>query len=348
MKAIFPVLAACAIAAQLSGATATVRFEVFQQVDDYQLLTSDEDLRFIAYDEVEGAEATTHLFFSGLAAIYTDSTVADARYAAVDAETATVYDVGHLYLTLPDALADDSGASSGLFGVVPRNGQWSNYSVSTPTVSPVGGAEGDFVFDDAGHVTFDGLGRLSLTGTSTFVVADEQHVVIEPYALGFSSTSWGFRRTTLQRLDGEFIGVSVGGVVSASNNAPPSYDAQMFAVRVFDVPDADFDGVPDLVDDDVTAFAYVDGAWTYHPVSGWVYGFGPVWGWSVVTGFSHYDALPWIYTYETGWIYYGGRNDYGLWYWIPETGWVLTADDAAGAYDYEPWGDGDKISGSFY
>lgn len=240
------------------------------------------DLRVSELTTPTGDNAATHILIEQLAPVGGASgSVYGSPYSAVAIETGNIYDTGVLYLNMPEAPALPAGSvASPIVGIVARSGSWQNFGLQ-PVASELGGASGASTFDSAaGTLTISmTLNGTNLSGTANYTVIDTATIAVEPFSISGGQTTVSLSATTLVRSGNDFFG-------SVANLTPgASYDSLFYQLALTNIPDVDGDGIPDIVDDDISIEGdLTPGEWVFTYV-GWVYGYSTQWGYSDYLGY---------------------------------------------------------------
>jgi hypothetical protein len=226
---------ALTMSAPLWGATMDANIEAFLTSSDFNLVSSDVQLRFTELAPADGTNNSTHILIDGLVPVESGSDVLTSNYRGIDIATGDEYDVGQVTLTLPSG-ASTSGASSPIVGIVARNtptdsSGWSAYATASLSGTDIGGSTGTIDIDTttSGTMTFAMTSpNGALTGTANYTVVDENTIDVEAFDLTDPSGTYGFAPMTLVMMGSSYYGV----MMSTTANLPDDYDSLMYTLRI--------------------------------------------------------------------------------------------------------------------
>lgn len=321
----------CGLTSLSSGATISgnVEIEPFMIPSTFSFVDGNVDFRFAELGASSGSNESTHILIDGLIPVSDGSSIATSSYRAIKIDDGSVQDVGQIILNLPSGATSGSSASSPIVGIVARQGAWSNFSVSEPSGTTVGGSSGE-LSAESGSVSLllQKPGGGSLTGSATYQASSETSLALGDFSLTDGTNTYGFFGTELQ-----FDGSRYYGVVESSDSNP-GYDSMIFAIYLASVTDFDGDTIPDLSDQSVGNFGVIVGGWKYDPATGWIWGPWETseYGASLNLGPLYVPSYPWFYCYASqSWIYYLFRSDAVQWFWDSSINtWIYTKDDLNG------------------
>jgi len=309
----------------------TMNINTLRQSTEYSFVASDVGFRFgwMASSVSDTANTATHMLITGLYPVGDSSNVVSSYYEAIDISDGAVMDVGVVYLTLPAGSEPPAGSvASPIVGVVQRQGPWSNYASSAPA-STVGESSGAATYDgNSGSISvMVSRGATTFSGSVPYTVADLDTLELGAFSLTDATVTYNFGPTTLVR-DGErFYGTLY------SSDSSVGYDSMVFVVELAGIEDADFDGLPDIVDTEVSPFERV---WVNHTTFGWAYMYEPTVMWTHMMGFVDSAAYPWIYQWTVGWMHHSaGDAASGNWFHNPQRGWIYVRASNAGMFYQE-------------
>jgi hypothetical protein len=346
-------------ASALTGNTMQVTVDSFQQpsgANPFAGFTPTVDVRYGELFSLvpDHENVATHIFIEGLVPLASGSNqILSSYYRAYQLPSRQLQDVGSIYLkATPNAGLAANAVASPVFGLVRRNGAWSNYTSLFP-VAEIAGASGLSTYtgsEQSGGVFNISIERngQSFTGSVPYSVLDSETIQLNS---ALSIGGFTYRPSLLVRDGDRFFGMLES--LSASLN----YDAALLTIQITDLPDTDGDGIPDIVDPEIlgtgeTGIMLIPGDWIYNTTFGWLYGIqNTTWANSNYMGFIHvadYNGVDrWIYHYLHGWMWYelGTHNGpSGMWLWSLEYEWINTRESWNGffyidqLYDGNRWG----------
>jgi hypothetical protein len=324
----------------------TVSIGAFGDPADFMITEgSNLSLRVTELVPAPGTNNSTHVLVEGLSPLEADSMVYASPYRGINSTTGDEQDVGVLYLEMPESAALPAGTvSSPIVGVLQRAGPWSNQGLVIPTTS-IGGASGASGYD-SGAMTMSltlERGAETFTGTTNYTVVDTNSLEIEPFTLvKDGATSYQLSGAKLMRDGGRFYGTLT------NQSAGAGYDSLLFSVELSNIPDVDMDGIPDIVDDSISAVELVPGEWVRLPI-GLVYGITGTWGASDELGVVYTGELPFYFSFAAnGWVTAHQYTGEGHWLHHMDKGWIYVLEGAGGWYWGFPTGSGEGAWNHFF
>jgi hypothetical protein len=310
------------LSASSSASTLTVEVATFSDATLFSITSGNNlDLRVAELTSAQGANSSTHILIEQLTVVEaTDQEVFGSAYSGVDIATGEVQDTGVVYLRVPGGISVPEGSvASPIVGIVERAGSWSAYGLQQPQ-APFGGLAGSGAFG-AGQMSLSlSKGGPSYTGAIDYTVVDVNTLEFDP----FTVTAVGGEAVDLS--GGFFVRNGDRYVASVANQNPGAdYDSLFLQIFLSNIPDADNDGILDLVDDDVVPVGPVDllVGQVNATYAGDLFGLTANWGMSTDMGLVMAAGYNVLYHPHFGWMIVVSQPQAGTWWmYSPEHGWM--------------------------
>lgn len=307
-------------AGALSAGQLTLSISSFGEPGQFEISPGD-NLSLLVREDIPapGFNASTHVLVEGLSPVEEGSLNYASTYYGVNATNGMVQDLGVMLLEMPQSVSLPEGTvSSPIVGVLQRQGPWG--STAFPSTS-LGGATGVSDYDNGTLSLTLQRGAETFTGTADYTVVDADTIELDPFTvLKDGTVSYDLSGVTLLRDGNRFYGTAT------NQSAGAAYDSLLFGIDLLNIPDADFDGIPDITDDAVTPGGLAQGSSVRLSI-GEVTGYTGEWGYSDYLGLVNVSRLPYVYTKATGWMVHLSSRGTEHWFYSWDKGWLRAAEE---------------------